>query len=359
MKRILRLSILLLPVIFVACTNHERFFPDYTTQAVYFPIQFPIRTLVMGESRYDNSIDLEHAFNFGISIGGLYQNSTNWTVNYVIDPTLVTNVVGKSSKNETSQLKVLPREWYAIENEGSLTIPSGSMNGKAKVMMKDEFFTDTAGYKFRYVLPLRIVNTSAPAILTGTPLEGVTNGDRLKPGDWQKLPMDYVLFAVKYINTWHGSYFRRGQQLKDGVVDKVFHKQDLEQNPVSYLTTTGYKTATYGTMGDLTTGASLSKLTFTDDVAGIGNITISSMPGSPYTVIEGSGKYYKKNTAFAAQYGSWLLDPATGKPEPHLTMTLNFKVSGIVPGITHQYVDTLVFRDNGLTFESFNAERKP
>lgn len=359
MKKKLRLFILMLPVVFWACSNQERLFPDYTTQTVYFPIQYPIRTLVLGESRYDNSIDLEHAFDFGISIGGMYQNTTNWTVSYVVDPTLAANVVGKSNKNEVSQLKVLPPEWYTIENVGSLTIPAGSMNGKAKVTLKDEFFTDTAGYKFKYVLPLRIVSSSAPSILAGIPLDGVTNGDRLRPGDWQKQPMDYVLFAVKYINAWHGSFFRRGQQLKDGIVDKVFHKQDLEQNPVSYLTTTGYKTATYGTMGDQTTTASLSKLTFSDDVAGIGNITISSIPGSPYTVINGSGKYYKKNTAFAAQYGSWLVNPSTGKPEPHLTMTLDFKVAGIAPGVTYQYVDTLVLRDNGIGFENFSAERKP
>ena len=46
-----------------ACENKENDFPDYDYQTVYFPIQYPARTLVLGESRSDNSIDLEPAFN--------------------------------------------------------------------------------------------------------------------------------------------------------------------------------------------------------------------------------------------------------------------------------------------------------
>ena len=58
-----------------SCENQDNDFEDYDFQTVYFPIQYPARTLALGESRSDNSIDLEHAFSIGASVGGMDENT--------------------------------------------------------------------------------------------------------------------------------------------------------------------------------------------------------------------------------------------------------------------------------------------
>lgn len=56
--------------------------------------------------------------------------------------------------------------------------------------------------------------TGADRILTGTPLIENDKPARTNSDYWSVLPMDYVLYCVKYMNPWHASYLRRG-------VDKI------------------------------------------------------------------------------------------------------------------------------------------
>ena len=72
-----------------ACKNQDIVFPDYTLKAVYFPYQLPVRTLSLGEDRIDNTLDKEYKFDIGVCIGGMYQNKKNWTVDYIVDSTLI------------------------------------------------------------------------------------------------------------------------------------------------------------------------------------------------------------------------------------------------------------------------------
>ena len=58
------------------CESEVNEFEDFDTQNVYFPIQYPIRTISLQEdSRVDNSIDLQKSFNIGVAVGGLRSNS--------------------------------------------------------------------------------------------------------------------------------------------------------------------------------------------------------------------------------------------------------------------------------------------
>ena len=76
--------------------------------------------------------------------------------------------------------------------------------------------------------------------------------------------------------------------------------------------------------------------------------------GSLLTVA-GTGKYYKSSTDFAKDDGNaWLLNPVTGKKTPHLTMTLDYTVTGISAGNTYHFTDTLVMRDNAMVFQTFS-----
>ncbi len=78
---------------------------------------------------FDNSLDKEHKFHIGIAIGGLYgENTKNWTVDYVVDNSLITDFL-VNGNNDT--LLALPANYYTMTPEGSTTIPSGKFQGQA------------------------------------------------------------------------------------------------------------------------------------------------------------------------------------------------------------------------------------
>lgn len=356
MKKIIINSILAI-LLLTGCTNDPQSFPDYTTQSIYFPLQTPVRTLVLGESTIDNSIDLQHAFSIGACIGGMYENEKNWTLNFGLAPELLTKLQGTFNAVQ-SPIALLPSNYYTIEtsSDSTLIIPKGSMSGTFRVNLTDAFFADPNSYKFYYVLPIKIKSAST-TVLTGVKspsLSTTVTPNPLIKSDWTSgyQPKNYTIFAVKYINPWHATYFYRGKQYKNGIVDKTFHQQDIESNPVASVMTTGMNTCQYKRMGEFVTATNISNLTFGDAVDGVGDISVSAITGSSYTVT-GTGKYYKSSTNFAKTYGSWLVDPKTGKETPHLTVTLDYTVTGISAGNTYRFVDTLVVRDNTMTFQDF------
>ncbi|MFO7720856.1 MAG: DUF1735 domain-containing protein, partial [Gillisia sp.] len=85
-------GLLLATLMLAACENDPINFDDFTTQSVYFPLQYPIRTIVLGEDRIDNSIDLQKAFNIGVSIGGMYENTSDRSVDFILDPSIFPDV---------------------------------------------------------------------------------------------------------------------------------------------------------------------------------------------------------------------------------------------------------------------------
>ena len=67
-----------------AC-NKDWEFPDYKYTTVYFAYQSPVRTLVLGEDIYDNSLDNQHKLQIMATMGGVYENKKNITLNLVVD----------------------------------------------------------------------------------------------------------------------------------------------------------------------------------------------------------------------------------------------------------------------------------
>jgi hypothetical protein len=340
----------------ISCENQPVDFPDFDKQAVYFPIQYPVRTLVLGEDRLDNSIDREKAFSVGVAIGGMYENKQDWLIDFEVDTILAQNLEGIDIFNNLVRIKVLPKEYYSINPASTIVIPKGSFQGKARVQLSEDFFNNPNAHKFYYVLPLRIVNTNAQSIITGLPAFGITNPNRHVISDYEsnKMPKDFTLFAVKYINPWHGNFFHRGKQYKNDILDRTFHAEDLESNTIAELSTIGYKQILYNKMGQFSGNSYRSVLTFSQEENGVGDIIVSTASGSN-RIANGTGKYYTSSTAFAKEHGSWLVDPKTGQSQPHLTITLDFLVTGILPNTTYQFKDTLVFRNNGVKFENFRV----
>jgi len=361
MKNSIFIAILALLLV-TGCTNEPNNFDNYTTQAVYFPYQYPVRTLVLGESTIDNSIDIEHAFNIGVCIGGMYTNNKDWTVSIGMASQYMNYLNAyqiTDANGSLTTVKILPSNYYSLVTNGDSTIviPKGSFSGLMRVNLTDAFFNDSNSYKTLYVLPLKI-KTASTDILSGVPaLNSILRPfpNPLLITDWMAgySPMNFTLFAVKYINPWHGTFFYRGKQEKNGVFDNTYHTQDIELNQTASIATAGYSKSLLKRMGTFVTSTNVLKMTFSAAVNGIGDISLSSADGSLLGVT-GTGKYYKSTTDFAKDdRNTWLLNPVTGKKTSHLTMTLDYTVTGISAGNTYHFTDTLVMRDNAMTFQSF------
>ena len=342
-----------------SCTNEYHEFESDQEQSVYFPIQYPVRTLVLGESRLDNSIDLQNAFHIGVSVGGGYENTESWTIHYEVDPGLVPEgMKATNAEGEEVEVKVLPEYYYTLEPENSVVIPKGSFNGLIRVNLSDAFFEDELSNSFNYVIPLRITESDGPKILSGTPL--VEDPDLHDATHWttQGKPHHFTLFGVKFINAYDGVFFHRGKQFKmdsagEFVLEKEFAYDEFEKGQTANVSTIVIDRSTYDRMGEWQDGSNYQTvLEFTDKEYGEGVISVSAPKGADYRVF-GTGKYYDSTTQFAKDHGSWMVDPETGEKVPYLTMTLDYFVEGL-NGCDYQFQDTLVFRSNNVKFETFN-----
>lgn len=329
--------IIILTCFLSACSNKDVMLPDYTYTSVYFPLQYPLRTLILGDDRADNSLDKKKQFNIGVSIGGLYKNNRDWNVDFVVDKTLVP---ANLTQADGSPVEVLPDNYYTLASNNKITIPSGSFNGLLLVQLTDAFFNDPLSATSRYVIPLRITGTSADSVLKGVP--AVPNPNRHIQGDWDPnvLPRDYVLFGIKYINPYHGTYLHRGKESKldaNGAVTEttVYHQPYAEQDQLWSLSTTSMSAVQTNGVGTRFTAT--SKMTLTIDEA-TGNIVVSPVSTSPFKA-NGSGKYVKNAEAWGGVN--------------HHAMYLEYTYGA--GGIQHRVNDTLVFRDNGVVFEEIKV----
>jgi len=347
MKKIIAYILLIAGMI--SCIDDQEInFPDYLLKAVYFPVQLPIRTLSLGEDRIDNSLDKKLQFDIGVSIGGMYENKKDWTVDFVVDNTLCNNLyIGTS----TTPVLALPKSYYSLVPDSRAIIPSGSFDGKIRVQLTDAFLDDPIAIRGEYVIPLRLTGTSADSILSGKPAEGLVRApDRRINSDWQagKLPKDWVLYGIKYVNPYHGTYLQRGKNIKykDGVPVEtvVYHQRFVEQDQlVKFTTTAKNKIETSGISNVLSSGNNkyAMELNFNNITGASGDITIAPSAGSIYSVT-GTGKYFAKADSKEG-YSGLILQ----------SMHLNYSYTE--GEFTHQVVDTLVFRDRGIVYQELSV----
>ncbi len=366
MKKIILIAAVALTTM-LSCKNGDVVFSDYSTQSVYFPQQRPVRTIILGEDRYDNSMDLAHQFDVGICISGVYENNKSYNVDFSVAPELLAldsdgqAVWGINSvTNEEAELKALnPDDYEFIDDNGKFVISSGDYIGTKRIQLKESFFEDPDSYKFTYVLPLQLTNTDSGSILRG--ISNTADGETPNPlvdDDWavDNTPKDYTLFGVKFVNVWHGNYFWKGTQVSSTGETTVIRNEDMESNYVISVETTGYKKALYKRNGAFADADKYSVLEFSDpNEEGIGDITISAMDGASYSSIKGTGRYYGSETDFAKKHGLWLVNPDDGSEYSHLTMTLDYEVS-YEDGTSYFNRDTVVIRDNAVCYEEFAVE---
>ena len=296
-----------LSLTFASCYNTEQEFPDFEGgTTAYFAYQFPVRTLVLGNDIYDNTLDNEHKCRIWSTMGGAY-GGRNAHVDIVVDESLCENLwFVDDGGNPSKPVLPMPTSYYKLMSN---VIPyNGDPRGYVEVQFTDAFFADAKATANNYVIPLVMKSANGiDHILTGTPREGLSPS-RTNTEDWDVLAKDYVLYCVKYMNPWQGKYIRRGVDnvTEKGVTKTIVRKDmslvnsDLEhykENPVNQYDeicgiTTKSMTQSIFRVSFKTSGASLSCdliLTFNGN-----QCTIST--NDENVTATGSGEFIAKGT---------------------------------------------------------------
>ncbi|HRR17032.1 MAG TPA: DUF5627 domain-containing protein [Bacteroidales bacterium] len=332
MKKLILLLLILVGL--VSCENFEINHPDFDYVSGYFPYQYPVRTLVLGDYIYDNSNDNAHRFVISVAIGGLYNNTKDRVFTFQVDESLCNNVLFASTGDT---IKALPSNYYTLSSPDKIIVPKGKFNGGVTVQLTDAFFNDPSTIRNKYVVPLRLVSSNdVDTILVGR--TSLPNADPRIASQWDVVPKNFTMFAIKYINEYHGTYFIYGSStVKDAsnnVLETTTYSANyIEQNPTVKLVTTGrYQVSltTYLRSSIMTDNITML-LTFNGN-----NCTITGAPGSTLT-ISGTGE-------FRSQAYEWGNKKRDG-------IVLNLTVTDGVN--TYNSNDVLVIRDRGVVMEVY------
>jgi len=318
-----------------SCHNEAWEFPDFDYTTVYFPYQYPIRTLVLGDyETADNTNDNNLKFIISAHIGGMYENTETRIINYEIVPGLAQNVV--TDLGDT--IRELPSKYYTLNPIDQFTIPKGKFYGGFEVQLNDTFLDDTMAHRIYYVLPVRITASSLDSILSG--FTSVVDPEPRNAEDWDIPPKYFTLFGIKYINPYHGKYLVRGQSVirdeLDQVLETIVYRQDyVKDNEIRALTTISKNAVTYSGPVRKSSG---SPGTFTVDITfdNGNNCTVVSNPDSDFPVT-GSGKFVEDGDSWGNK--------------PRNVIHLDYQIT--VGTETHHVNDTLVIRDRDVRFEEF------
>ena len=352
-KNIVKAGMLLLGVLtLTSCYNSDNDFPDYEGgTTAYFAYQFPVRTLVLGNDIYDNTLDNEHKCRIWATMGGTYSGRSA-NVDVVVDPTLCDNLwFVDEGGNPSFNVTPMPSDYYQLLSN---TIPyNGDTRGYVEVQFTDKFFSDPKAIENTYVIPLVMQKaTGIDHILTGTPREGLSPS-RTNTEDWEVLAKDYVLYLVKYMNPWQGKYIRRGLDnvTENGKTTTIVRKDsslvktDLEhytENPVNQndeicSIKTKNMTQAIFTTSFKTSGASLPcnlLLTFNGN-----QCTISTEDEN--VTVTGSGEYIVKGTE-KQEYKDYQWGSNNGQPVQRDILRLAYNVKFNDKNIEVTTADTLV-----------------
>ena len=100
---------------YTSCYNADKEFPDYEGgTTAYFAYQYPVRTLVLGNDIYDNSIDNEHKCRIWATMGGAY-GGRDASVSFVVDESLCDNLyLVDEGGNAAAPVLPMPKEYYNL-----------------------------------------------------------------------------------------------------------------------------------------------------------------------------------------------------------------------------------------------------
>lgn len=252
-------TVLILSAVLGSCGFEEEVV-SFGKTSVYFYNQDYNRTLVVGEG-----LNLKA----GIMFSGLIDNNKNRVVNYVIDPSLITDVTKT----------VLPAAYYTLSDDSEFVVPEGKLQGYLGIRIDSTaFLADPKSLTGEYVIPFR---------LTGS-------------GDVDSInsAKDYMIISVRYWAKQHGNYYYSGQTVRKSgatVETLTYRNTSTISESIRELVTTGPKTMTV--KADATAGSKdpgKGKFTFSIEVPSVGggDVLISSTPGSSVQVLPGGTSTY-------------------------------------------------------------------
>ena len=332
----------LIVIVLISCENETISYPDFDYQTVYFANQFPVRTVELGEDLFvDNSIDNQHKVIIKATMGGVRDNRKNIEIDFKVDESLCDELYFSTG----DKVVPMPSSYYNLASN-KIMIPSGSILGGVEVQLTDDFFADPKSLVNTYVIPLLMTKVQgADSILQGIP--SVFNPNRCIDADWTVKPRDFVLYAVKYVNPWHGNYLRRGlDQItrSDGSVNTfIRHNQYVENDELVKIVSSSLTTATLSLTINDNSGITVPYnliLTFADD----GTCVVSS--NSDAYEITGTGKFVLKGEKKSMG----------GYDRNALYLDYNVKFKNL--NLEYATKDTLVVRDRGVSPEYFTVVKK-
>lgn len=224
-----------------SCENQDVEFPDFEYSTVYFPYQYPVRTIVLGDDIVDNTLDNEHKCKIYASMGGVYSNTKNIDIDIQVNNALCDNLFYEDG----SAVLPMPADYYSLA--GNTISLEKSLQGGVEVQLTDAFFADAEAISNTYVIPLEMTHViNADSILSG--VAKVDNPAKCNSSDWEVAPKDYILYCVKYINPWDGNYLRRGEDvITEGGSSTTVQRaeESVEKDEVCSLTTASLNTVEF------------------------------------------------------------------------------------------------------------------
>jgi hypothetical protein len=333
-----------------SCKNQDVEFPDYPYTTGYFPYQYPVRTLLLGNDiLYDNSNDNAHMFLASATMGGVYKNTKDRTLTFRVDRSLCDNILFKSSGKP---VKVLPEDYYTLSSGDRIVIQSGDVSGGVEVRLTDAFFSDPEAIGLTYVLPLRLVSTNdLDSILRGSSL--LANPDPRVSSDWSIMPKDFTLTGIKFRNAYDGTFLHRGKTVATGSVQSIvsYRRPYVENDDQRVVSTAGRSRVTLTVPVRITgmTGTIHLQLDFPDgtgtaDCTITGTATVTDAAREYTAAVTGKGRFVNGGEpGNDEEWGSKKRD----------ALFLNYQFTDAVAGMTGSSTDTLVLRDRSRSLETF------
>lgn len=300
----------------LASCNQEKIFPDYKYQTVYFAYQYPVRTITLGEDVNVNT-ELDNAYKCQIyaATGGVYYAKNEVSIGVAVDPSLLGN--GMLFGAGKDQIRPMPANYFSLASD-NIVIPKGALAGAVDVQLTDAFFADPQAIKNTYVIPLRMTS--------------VSNADSIL------VSKNFVLYALKYINRWHGNYLRRGKDIITGSINRtaVRHAQYVEKDEVVLLPTRSLSDLSFPVVLKDAAGNNIN-VSLQLKFEGQEKCSVTSLTSG--VTATGSGSFVKKG-----EKNSW---GNTDRDALYLQYEITLANMKVVT------TDTLVMRDRGVAMEIF------
>jgi hypothetical protein len=187
MKKIL--SIIILAIMMTSC--YKDYVTDYNYNAIYFPYQTDVRTLVVGEGM---------TIQVGVDLSGVRANTIDRPVTFTNDNTLVTPAILatmktganyiKNSVTSVTTLLPLPSNYFTLSNSNTMVIKAGQHMGYVTLTVDSaKFLSDPLTLNANYAIPFYITTAKTDSILPDK---------------------RYTVIGLKYENMLFGNYWHGG-----------------------------------------------------------------------------------------------------------------------------------------------------